>query len=272
MRKTHNSSKFLRNPGTVNLRQLLKPPGLAPLSPPSQILENSNSMIYVNTPRHFEINISGVTPLSFPMKCLITAGPTRQYIDEIRYISNGASGRFGIEIARECKQQNHSTELILGPTHLQSPESVPVQPVISAEEMYSELEQRFSSCDVLVMSAAVCDISPRNRIEGKQSKKNFNDSLEIQRTRDLLKDIAEQKENQFLLGFCLTNSNPRENAQRKLEEKDLDAIVINPPEALGAHENHITLLTKHEEVYEWGPEPKSKLARRLVEWLENEAM
>lgn len=201
---------------------------------------------------------------------LITAGPTREYIDDIRYISNPSSGRFGIEIARSCASEA-AVDLVLGPTHLSPPENLSVTRVTTAHEMYHEVEKRFSTCDVLIMNAAVCDIRPRSTSKGKRPKDTFSDSLEIERTTDILAEMGSQKTNQYILGFCVNSRNPLEKAKQKLHQKKLDAIVVNPAKSLGSTQSTISVLTENGIAEEWGPAPKQELADMITRWISREA-
>lgn len=169
------------------------------------------------------------------MKTLITAGPTREMIDEVRFISNLASGQLGIYLAEMLADKMHEVILVLGPTHLKPREcnNLRIINVISAEDMYHAVNAEFANVDVFIATAAVADYRPKYRIKGKIKKNDDSRIIELVRTPDILKEMGALKDKQFIIGFALEADNPLENAQNKLLEKNCDVIVLNSPANLG---------------------------------------
>ena len=159
------------------------------------------------------------------MRILITAGPTREFIDPVRFISNPSTGFFGYQIASEAVRRGHKVTLISGPTHLAPPRGARFIPVTSALEMKREVERFFPKCDCLIMSAAVSDYRPIRARSRKIKKKKSRFTLKLKRNPDILSIIAKKKENRVIIGFALESDDLKENARRKLERKNLDCII-----------------------------------------------
>ena len=176
------------------------------------------------------------------MHFLITAGPTRQYIDTVRFISNGSTGKMGYACAFEAVKRGHKVTVITGPVSLEKPKGVKVVKVVSTEEMATAVQERFSSCDCVIMTAAVCDYRPISRQKYKIQKTDEPMILRLDRTVDILAELGENKQQQILIGFAVQDKSARQNARRKLKEKNLDAIVLNSPEAIGADRNDACIL------------------------------
>lgn len=182
------------------------------------------------------------------IKVLITAGPTQEAIDPVRYITNHSSGKMGYSIARNCMLRGADVTLITGKTALTPPPFVKVVPVISAKEMYEAVISRSSSQDIIIKAAAVADYRPANIAEEKMKKGDFDLSIPLERTDDILKYLGEhKKEGQFLCGFSMETENMLENSRKKLEKKNLDMIVANNLKMPGAgfetDTNIVTILT-----------------------------
>lgn len=169
-------------------------------------------------------------------KVLITAGPTVEPIDAVRYISNYSSGKMGFELARAAAERGADVTLVAGPVNQETPNGVKRIDVNSSEEMYKAVNANLKGIDLVVMSAAVADFKPVNVPKNKIKKedKNFNLNIEIEKTTDILKEIGKNKKNFFLIGFALETDNGIPNAQRKLKEKNLNMIVLNNPNEEGA--------------------------------------
>ena len=169
------------------------------------------------------------------MKILITAGPTREMLDDVRFLSNLASGQLGIHLAELLADKTHEVVLVLGPTHLRPRErrNLRMINVVSAEEMFNAVRAEFADVDVFIASAAVADYRPTKRIDGKLKKNEDSRIIELVRTPDILKAMGALKKQQFIIGFALEADNPLENAQKKLLEKNCDIIVLNSPANLG---------------------------------------
>lgn len=172
------------------------------------------------------------------MKVLITAGPTREPIDEVRYITNSSSGRTGFSIAMAAVKNEHSVTLIAGPTLQIAPQGCRYIPVNTAKEMCDATKKWFSWCDALVMSAAVVDYSPAKAIKGKMKKDAGSMTLKLKRNVDILSAVTKQKESKMVVGFALESAgaSPKEllsYAREKLMRKKLDFIVANNSNTLG---------------------------------------
>lgn len=162
-------------------------------------------------------------------KVLITAGPTKEKIDPIRYISNNSSGKMGYELAKVAKRLGAYTTLISGPTNLPKPylidEFIKVE---SANEMYNAVMNNFKDYDIIIMSAAVADYTPKKQFNKKIKKSDNNLILELERTHDILKELGQKKEkNQILVGFAAETENIIEYGKQKLKSKNADYIIAN---------------------------------------------
>lgn len=172
-----------------------------------------------------------------PTRILITAGPTHEPIDAVRYIGNRSSGRLGIELARAAAARNLPATLLLGPTHLEPPSShADVVRFRSTADLQSLLAERFPRCDILIMAAAVADYRPTRVAQSheKLRRENRNLTIELESTPDLLAECARARvAGQTLIGFALEpRDRLRESALAKLERKAVDAIVANPLETM----------------------------------------
>lgn len=159
------------------------------------------------------------------LRILITAGPTREFIDPVRFISNSSTGFFGYQIASEAIRRGHKVTLISGPTHLAPPRGARFIPVTSALEMKREVGKFFPKCDCLIMSAAVSDYRPVRIHPGKIKKSKSRLTLKLERNPDILSIAAKNKRGRLLIGFALETDDLKKNAGRKLEAKNLDCIV-----------------------------------------------
>ncbi|MBI5401989.1 MAG: bifunctional phosphopantothenoylcysteine decarboxylase/phosphopantothenate--cysteine ligase CoaBC [Ignavibacteriae bacterium] len=169
-------------------------------------------------------------------KVLITAGPTVEPIDAVRYISNYSSGKMGFDLARAADERGADVTLIAGPVNLETPNGIKRIDVKSSDEMYKAVIANLKGKDVVIMTAAVADFKPVN-VPGnkiKKEDKNFNMNIELEKTTDILKAVGKNKKNFFLIGFALETDNGIPNAQKKLKEKNLDMIVLNNPKEEGA--------------------------------------
>ncbi len=174
-------------------------------------------------------------------KILITAGPTYEPIDPVRYIGNHSSGKMGYAIANEAASQGAEVVLVSGPT-----DEIPTHPAIklvrtnTADEMLEACLQDFNDCNILVMAAAVADYKPKNLKKNKIKKSEKTSSIELVKTVDILQQLGEKKSNQLLVGFSLETENELINAKTKLQKKNLDAIVLNSLADKGAGFQHNT--------------------------------
>ncbi len=161
------------------------------------------------------------------LRILITAGPTREMLDPVRFLSNLSTGEMGYELARAAAQRNYSVTLISGPTALKPPGRIRFIPVVSAKQMEAAVKKYFPKSNVLIMTAAVCDYTPVHR-NAHKIKRIHKRNVLLKRTDDILKSVAGyKKKNQLVIGFCLETEHLEQNAIQKLHEKKLDWIVAN---------------------------------------------
>ncbi|RKZ29276.1 bifunctional phosphopantothenoylcysteine decarboxylase/phosphopantothenate--cysteine ligase CoaBC [bacterium] len=160
-------------------------------------------------------------------KFLITAGPTREYIDSVRFISNPSTGKMGFALAEMAKKFGADVLLISGPTELVPPHGVETIEVVSAEEMHDAVLKHFDNADIIIMASAVADYTPSKKFERKIKKTSDELELKLQRTPDILAELGRQKGDKILVGFALESDYLIENARKKIEEKNLDLIVAN---------------------------------------------
>ncbi|MDP6357308.1 MAG: phosphopantothenoylcysteine decarboxylase [Planctomycetota bacterium] len=209
------------------------------------------------------MKLRAATP--FPlMHILVTAGPTREHIDAVRYLSNGSSGSMGYALAEAAQKLGHTVTLVSGPTNLSPPDGLDCVSVISARDMYREVTSRFPEVDLVIMNAAVCDYRPRRKRALKMKKQGGGLTLDLVPNPDILQALGRRKKHQRLMGFALETHQGLANAQSKLERKNLDWIVLNNPSAMGAERVDATLLSSKGVIQEWKHRTKRQLARQLV--------
>jgi len=183
-------------------------------------------------------------------KILITAGPTYEAIDPVRFIGNHASGKMGFDIANEAANLGAEVILVTGPTHMKvQNNAIKVLKVVSAQEMYEACHLYYNDVDVAIAAAAVADYKPKN-VAMQKIKKNASDfTIELEKTKDILASLGELKKEQFLIGFALETENEIENAKLKIQKKNLDLIVLNSLQDQGAGfgqpTNKITFIDKN---------------------------
>lgn len=202
------------------------------------------------------------------IRCLVTAGPTREYFDPVRFISNPSTGKMGWAVANAAKNLGWDTTLILGPSALPDIDGAKTVRVVSALDMFEVCKSHFDSCDILVMSAAVSDVRPKFRLPNKAKKDTIDLNPELERTPDILLEMSKIKKNQILIGFAAETQNVMDYAKDKLERKNLDGIVANNVGEAGAgfaaDTNKIDLILRSGDVVDFGAGTKAELATRLV--------
>jgi len=161
------------------------------------------------------------------MKILVTAGPTREAIDPVRFISNKSSGKMGYALAAAAKKRGHQVYLVSGPVCINPPGGVRTVRVVTAEEMLKGIKKIFKKVDVLVMAAAVADWRPERQYFKKIKKRSMSRSIKLVRNPDILEEISPVKGRKILVGFAAETGNPRSEAMRKLKDKGLDMIIGN---------------------------------------------
>jgi phosphopantothenoylcysteine decarboxylase/phosphopantothenate--cysteine ligase len=207
------------------------------------------------------------------IQCLVTAGPTYEALDPVRFIGNHSSGKMGIAIANELAKKGGIVHLVLGPVHLQKIHpSIIVHHVTSSDEMAQKTFDLFSDSQIIICSAAVADYKPANFSDKKIKKKDHDLQLELVKTIDILATLGSQKsKNQRLIGFALENDNELENATRKLHTKNADAIVLNSMNDFGAgfrqDTNKITILQKNDEPLHFDLKSKKEVASDIIHFI-----
>jgi len=204
------------------------------------------------------------------LRCLITAGPTREHLDPVRYLSNGSSGKMGYALAEAAAALGWTVELVSGPVSLATPKGVAVTRVVSAQEMYEASAARFADCDVFIAVAAVSDYRPKVRSTEKTKKNPGAFTLELEPTVDILKTLAKGKTpRQTVVGFAAETHDVEAYARRKLAEKNLDWIVANDVSRAGigmdADDNAVVLLSRTGGRELFGPAPKRAVAAFILE-------
>ena len=199
------------------------------------------------------------------MRILITAGPTREYLDPVRYLSNASSGRIGCALAQAALLAGHQVTLVLGPCPAEPPEGAEVVRVTSAEEMLEAVAARFDACDALLASAAVADYRPVAKRPEKIKKGEARLTVELERTPDILAEMARRRKRQILVGFCLETEDLERRARGKLEAKALDLVVANGPEAIGADRQDALLVRRNGQTTRLAGVTKADLASAILE-------
>lgn len=204
-------------------------------------------------------------------KALVTAGPTYEPIDPVRFIGNHSSGKMGVAIAKELYKRGAEVTLVMGPSSLQfSANGVHLKRVNTAEEMYEACASIFPTTDIAVMSAAVADYTAVSKASEKIKKKDDTLTVELKKTTDILKSLGEKKTNgQVLVGFALETNNEKEYALEKLEKKNADLIVLNSLNDAGAgfgHDtNKITIFSKKGNEFRFDTKSKQEVAADIVD-------
>lgn len=202
------------------------------------------------------------------MRVLVTAGPTREYLDDVRYLSNASSGRMGYAIAQAGVELGWDVVLVSGPVDLPPPAGCRLVSVVTTSDMREACLKEFPECGGVIAAAAVCDYKPRERISGKLSKTGGPITFEMIETDDVLAELGRLKSKQWIVGFALEAQNPRENALQKLRRKNCDWIVLNAPTAIGSDINDVELLDHQGETVQHWSGSKLHVATLLVHWLQ----
>ena len=206
-------------------------------------------------------------------KVLVTAGPTYEQIDPVRFIGNYSSGKMGVAIANECKARGADVTLVLGPTQASLPlEGLSVIHIRSAEEMLNACVAAFDTTDIAVMAAAVADYRPAVVADQKIKKSEDGLSLELQKTTDILKTLGgRKKRDQVLVGFALETNNERENAMGKLKQKNADIIVLNSlrdeAAGFGKDTNKVTVFSRMGNETAFEAKLKERVAEDIVDYI-----
>lgn len=202
------------------------------------------------------------------MRFLVTAGPTHEAIDPVRYIANASSGRMGFSIAREARRRGHRVVLVAGPTSLRTPKGVTFRKVVSAEDMRLAVRREIPRCHCLVMAAAVADYRPVRSSPRKIPKGSRLAAIRLVRNRDILREAGRMPGERVLVGFSLETERAETRARRKMREKGLDFIVQNPPSTVGSERITCRFLFPDGSREVWRDVTKPAAARKIVRWIE----
>jgi phosphopantothenoylcysteine decarboxylase/phosphopantothenate--cysteine ligase len=204
-------------------------------------------------------------------KVLITAGPTHESIDPVRFIANRSSGKMGIALAIEAANNGASVNLVLGPTHLEcNHANITVYKVITASQMHEQVNAHFSTTDIGIFAAAVADYKPVFAAKNKIKKSDSNLNISLEKTVDILAEMGSKKnDNQFIVGFALETDNEVENTKDKLKRKNLDMIVLNSLNNKGAGFQHstnkITIIDKSNNISNFELKDKNEVAKDIID-------
>jgi phosphopantothenoylcysteine decarboxylase/phosphopantothenate--cysteine ligase len=177
-------------------------------------------------------------------RILITSGPTRQYLDPVRYLTNASSGRMGQALAEAALELGHAVLVVSGPVEVNYPAAAEVVSVVTTDEMLAACRRRFPECDGAIGAAAPCDYMPQRVAPGKIVKTGEPLLLELIETPDIMATLGGEKRDQWLVGFALETDDQRLRALAKLERKSCDLMVLNGPAAMNSLDNEVELLDK----------------------------
>ncbi len=210
------------------------------------------------------------------MNILITAGPTREHLDPIRFLSNRSTGKMGFAVAQAAAERGHRVTLIAGPVSLATPPGVTRMDVVSAREMLAAVQQALPEQDALVMSAAVADWRPARVAATKLKKSEMAPVIQLEPNPDILKTIAPLKGHRRFVGFAAETGDPTAEAQRKLKAKGLDMIVANDVTDAGAgfavDTNRVTLFIPNRQPQVLPLQSKLDVGRTIIDWIEKNGM
>jgi len=203
-------------------------------------------------------------------RALVNAGPTYEPIDQVRFIGNRSSGKMGVAVAEALAQKGAQVTLVLGPSHLKvNHPQIQVISVETSEEMHTQMLDKYFNKDIVVCSAAVSDYAPEKAVEGKIKKENKELNIKLLKTKDILHELGQKKEKQFLVGFALETENLLKNAKEKLERKNCDLIVANTTNAessaFNSDFNQVIFVSPDNNVIELGFKSKNEIAEELVQ-------
>ncbi|MDD5521362.1 MAG: bifunctional phosphopantothenoylcysteine decarboxylase/phosphopantothenate--cysteine ligase CoaBC [Kiritimatiellae bacterium] len=208
------------------------------------------------------------------MNIIVTAGPTREPLDPIRFISNRSTGKMGYALADVCARRNHKVLLISGPVSIVPPRNVRLVMVETADEMFNAVRKSIPWCDVLVMAAAVSDFKAKYIHPGKMKKRDMRDILHLKRNVDILKAVRPRKGKRIYVGFAAETSNIIQEAQKKLKEKGVDLIVANDVtmknSGFGTDTNRVVFLFANGCIKKLPLMRKTQVAGKIIDWIEDQ--
>ena len=202
---------------------------------------------------------------------LITAGPTREYLDPVRFLSNGSTGKMGYAIAGAARSRGARVVLVSGPVNIPAPKGVEYIPVLSARDMFAAVKEHYQEADIIVKAAAVADYSPKESFANKMKKRPGNLEVVFERTPDILQYLGENKGKQVLVGFAAETNNLVENAVKKIKAKNLDLIVANditqPGAGFGTDTNIVKLIYRDGRMEHFDKMVKEEVAHQILDRL-----
>ncbi len=204
-----------------------------------------------------------------PIRCLVTAGPTREFFDPVRFLSNPSSGKMGYALAASAAGRGWQVDLVSGPVDLAPAPGVKVHPVVTGQQMYEAVSGLFPDCDILIMTAAIMDYRPKEVADHKIKKYELEMVIRMEPVIDVLATVARHKEHQLVVGFAAETNDLVDNARKKLISKNADFIVGNliggHDGAFGRDENSVIVLSHHDDPVKLGPLSKDRLAGSLLD-------
>ena len=206
--------------------------------------------------------------MGIAMHILITAGPTREYIDAVRFLSNASSGKMGYALAEAALARGHRVTLVSGPVAIHPPAGADVVRVVTTEEMLAACLAAFPNCDGLIAAAAVCDYRPKSSHPGKLKKTGRSLVLELVETPDVLARLCAVKDHRWTVGFALEAEDELANAAAKLRSKNCDAIVVNRPSAISSDRTELSVVDRNQAVAGQFQGSKSSVADQILAWIE----
>lgn len=204
-----------------------------------------------------------------PLHIVVTAGPTREHFDPVRFLSNPSTGKMGYAIAEAAARRGHHVTLISGPVDLLPPGGTETIHVITASEMAKATKRAFRDADAAILTAAVCDYRPRRQAKQKMAKKARPKSVVLIPTEDIAAALGRIKGRRITIAFALEDRNGRANAERKMRRKNCDAIVLNGPGNVGSDRARVEFLLRGARWEPWALRSKRQIAERLVKTLES---
>ncbi|NBD38807.1 MAG: hypothetical protein GVY10_09580 [Verrucomicrobia bacterium] len=206
-----------------------------------------------------------------PIRCLVSAGPTREFFDPVRFLSNPSSGKMGFALAGAAAERGWEVDLVSGPVNLATPPGVRRHEVVTGAEMKAALERLFPDCSILLMTAAIMDYRPKHRAAQKVKKHDLAKTLEMEPVPDVVAGLAaDRTDQQLLVGFAAETEKVEAYARSKLEKKGVDFIVANriggEESAFGSDTNRVLVLGNGGIRHSFGPSPKTQLAATLLDW------
>lgn len=201
-------------------------------------------------------------------RILITSGPTRQFLDPVRYLTNASSGRMGRALAEAALALGHDVVVVSGPVEIEYPPAATIVPVVSTEDMLAAAAREFETCDGLIGAAAPCDYRPVRVESHKIAKTGQPIDLHLIETADVVASLGAKKGPRWVVGFALETEDHRLRALAKLERKFCDLMISNGPEAISATDNQVEVLTPNGEVIAAIAGAKEVVAQRIIAIIE----